>query len=54
MITESIRDRINNGKIEEDELQILIHEFAESISKTANRLFKKKKGIDDYFIDYSI
>jgi len=52
MITESIRDRINNGKIEEDELQILIYEFAESISKTANRLFKKKKGIDDYFIDY--
>jgi hypothetical protein len=52
MITESIRDKINKGKIEEDELQILIHEFAKSISRTANKLFKKKKGMDDYFIDY--
>jgi len=52
MIEESTRNKINKGKIEEDELHILIHEFAESTSKTANKLFKKKEGKDDYFIDY--
>jgi hypothetical protein len=52
MITEKIRDKINKGKIEEDELQVLIYEFAESISKTANKLFKKKEGLDNNFIDY--
>ena len=52
MITDEIREKINRGEIYEEELRILIYSFAQTISRTARKLFKRKEIEDDAFIDY--
>ena len=47
MIPVEIRDKINNGEMNANELRIMVYGFAESISKTGNRLFKIKEEKDD-------
>ncbi|AGK61879.1 hypothetical protein Asulf_01913 [Archaeoglobus sulfaticallidus PM70-1] len=52
MITDEIREKINRGEIYEEELRILVYSFAQTISITARKLFKRKEIEDDTFIDY--
>lgn len=52
MITDEIREKINKGMIYEEELRILVYSFAQTISRTARKLFKRKEVEDDAFIDY--
>jgi len=45
-------DRINNGKIKEDEFRIIALEFAKVVVEKARGMFRRKEKYDDYIIEY--
>jgi hypothetical protein len=54
MITSHIAEKINNGKITEDEFRIVALEFAKVVVEKARGMFRKKEKYDDYIIEYYI
>ena len=54
MIPKSVVEKINNGRMTEEEFRIIALEFAKTVSEKARGMFRKKEKYDDYIIEYYI